>query len=471
MAELPTGTVTMLFSDIEGSTRLLSRLGAEYADALSAQRAVLRSAFQTWGGIEMGTEGDSFFVVFAVARDAVGAALEAQQALMQTAWPGGEQVAVRMGVHTGEPIRHEDGYVGMDVHRAARVAGIANGGQVVLTDATSFIVRDVLPEGARLDDLGHHRLKDLSTPEHLFQVTAAGMRHEFPPLRSLGTTTSLPRPRTPLIGRDVELAELAALVTDAEVRLLTLTGPGGTGKTRLSVSVANEVAGGFPDGIYFVPLAAATTAEAMWATLADQLSVSDDAAPERVIAALEHRRALLVLDNLEQLVGAAHVVKDLLDGVPALTVVATSRGALHVSGEHEHVVPPLTVPEDSSLQAAREAAAVQLFCQHAQRVRSGFELDETNAADVTAICSGWTGYRSPSSSARCAAGCCRRPPSSVGCRRRSRPRAPTSTGRPDSARCATRSPGATTCWLRTCRCSSDDWAPSPAPPTSTPSRR
>jgi predicted ATPase/class 3 adenylate cyclase len=386
MAELPTGTVTMLFSDIEGSTKLLSRLGDEYADALSRQRSVLRSAWQTWNGVEMGTEGDSFFVVFGVARDAVHAALEAQQALLAATWPRGEQVAVRMGLHTGEPTRHEDGYIGMDVHRAARVAGVANGGQIVLTDATSTIVRGSLPDGARLDDLGHHRLKDMPTPEHLFQVTADRMRPEFPPLRSLGTTTSLPRPRTPLIGRDAELAQLTALVTDAEVRLLTLTGPGGTGKTRLSVSLAHAVADGFPDGIYFVPLAAATSTEAMWATLADKLGVDDDPTPERVISRLEHRRILLVLDNLEQLVGAANVVEALLDGVPALTVVATSRGPLHVSGEHEHVVPPLTVPEDSSLQTAQEAAAVQLFCQHAQRVRSDFALAQDNVADVVAIC-------------------------------------------------------------------------------------
>ncbi len=188
-----------------------------------------------------------------------------------------------MGLHTGEPTPYEDGYVGMDVHRAARVAAIAHGGQVVLTDTTAALVRGSLPEGARLSDLGEHRLKDLSTPEHLFQLWGPGDDEVFPPVRSLGTTSSLPQPRTTLVGRDTDRARLMAMLSEPDIRLVTLTGPGGTGKTRLAVDVANHLADAHPDGVYFVPLAAVTTSDALWATLADRLDLTDDRTAEHVL--------------------------------------------------------------------------------------------------------------------------------------------------------------------------------------------
>ncbi len=386
MAELPTGTVTMLFSDIAGSTRLLGRLGAQYADVLTAQRFILRSAWQVWDGVEMGTEGDSFFVVFSVASDAINAALQAQRELLQIEWPAGEPVTVRMGVHTGEPTRHEDGYIGMDVHRAARVAAIANGGQIVLTDTTAGLVRTHLPENAQLEDLGRHRLKDLSTPEHLFQVTVDGMQRDLPPVRSLGTVSSLPKPRTRLIGRDQDVDDLIRMFTDSGVRLVTLTGPGGTGKTRLSISVAAKLASSLPDGVYFVPLASATTSDAMWTTLGDLLGVGEDRSPSQVLGALEHLRCLVVLDNLEQLHSAGGVVEELLVGAPQLAIVATSRGPLHVAGEHTFEVAPLMLPRDHTVEAARDATAVQLFCNHAKMARADFELTDENASDIATIC-------------------------------------------------------------------------------------
>ena len=227
---LPSGTVTMLFSDIEGSTRLLGRLGSQYADVLSAQRSILRSAFAAWHGREMGTEGDSFFVVFSSAVDAANACVAAQQGLDSHAWPAGLPVRVRMGLHTGEPVRHEDGYVGMDVHLAARIAATAHGGQVVLSAATAHLVGERLPEGARLVDLGRHRLKDIDQPERIHQLNVPGVETAFPPLKSLGTATSLPTTSTPLFGRDGELRELTALLSMDDVRLVTLTGPGGPGR-------------------------------------------------------------------------------------------------------------------------------------------------------------------------------------------------------------------------------------------------
>jgi len=186
MGELPEGTVTMLFSDIEGSTALLSGLGERYGEALSAQRALLRAAFSACGGQELGTEGDSFFVVFASAGDAVRCCVAAQRALCGHDWPGGVTVRVRMGLHSGEPVRHEDGYVGLDVHRAARIAAAAHGGQVVLSEAARLLVASRLPAGVSLRDLGYHRLKDIEVPERVYQVVAAGLPEQFPPLKSLG---------------------------------------------------------------------------------------------------------------------------------------------------------------------------------------------------------------------------------------------------------------------------------------------
>jgi class 3 adenylate cyclase len=194
---------------------------------------VLRKAWDEHGGIELGTEGDSFFVVFPTAEQAVAAATQAQLELAAFEWPAGERVRVRIGIHTGTPTVHGDGYVGMDVHRAARIAGAAHGGQVVLSQATAHLVEDRLPQRVGFRDLGRHQLKDLPIAERLFQLTIDGLAIEFPPLKSLGTASSLPHPATVLVGREGELAAVTGLLSSAEVRLVTLTGPGGSGKTGL----------------------------------------------------------------------------------------------------------------------------------------------------------------------------------------------------------------------------------------------
>ena len=387
MRQLPTGTVTMLFSDIEGSTALLSRLGELYGEALSAQRALMRAAFAACRGQEMGTEGDSFFVVFESAGDAVRCCLAAQRALAGHDWPGGMAVRVRMGLHSGEPAVQEDDYIGMDVHRAARIAAAAHGGQVVLSDATRHLVESRLAADVSLRDLGWHRLKDIEAPERIYQLVTAGLPDRFPSLKSLGAQSRLPVPMTPLVGRERDLEQVIATLTGPGIRLVTLTGTGGVGKTRLSLAAAAALDQDFPHGVFFVALAAVRDAGVMWKTIADGLDVvGDGPAADAVTGYLGNRRALLVLDNLEQLDGAAGVVAALLATAPGLVVLATSRGPLHLPGERELPVPPLQVPREASVEEVSACGAARLFVQQASMSRPGFTLTAANAADIAAIC-------------------------------------------------------------------------------------
>jgi predicted ATPase/class 3 adenylate cyclase len=375
-APLPTGTLTLLFSDIEGSTSLLRALGGDWAAALSAQRRILRAAFARFRGRELGTEGDSFFVVFPSALDAVTAAVEAQRGLAEHPWPSAGRIRVRMGLHTGEPTRHEDGYVGIDVHLAARVAAAAHGGQVVLTEATRQLVAGHLPDGVVLTDLGRHRLKDFPQPVALAQLTPAGLDGRFPPLQTLGERAHLPPQTTGIVGRNGELAELRRTLGEDGCRLVTLTGPGGSGKTRLAVAAAEALGDVFPDGVYFVALEAARTRDVLESTLAETLGLPADArSPSDLVRFLADLRLLLVLDNLEQLPESGAVVEQLLAAAPAVAVVATSRRPLHVYGEREHPVPPLT-----------DNGAVALFTERARLVRPAFSVTPDVADDVAEIC-------------------------------------------------------------------------------------
>jgi predicted ATPase/class 3 adenylate cyclase len=387
MRQLPTGTVTMLFSDIEGSTALLGRLGERYGETLSIQRALMRSAISATHGQEIGTEGDSFFVVFSSAGDAVRCCLAAQRALAGYDWPGGAAVRVRMGLHSGEPAVQEDDYVGMDVHRAARIAAAAHGGQVVLSEATRLLVESRLADDVSVRDLGFHRLKDIEAPERIYQLAAPGLAEQFPPLKSLGAPSRLPVPLTPLIGREVDLGQVCAALTGPGVRLVTLTGTGGVGKTRLSLAAAATLDHAFPHGVFFVALAAVRDAGVMWKTIADGLDVvGDGPAVDTVTGYLRDRRALLVLDNLEQLDGAAGVVAGLLAAAPGLTVLATSRRPLHLHGEQELPVQPLEVPCEGETEEVAAFGAARLFVQQAAMVRPGFALTPANAGDIAAIC-------------------------------------------------------------------------------------
>ncbi len=389
MGQLPTGTVTLLFSDIEGSTVLLSGLGAAlWSDVLQAHRQILRSAFVAHGGIELGTEGDSFFIVFTSAHEAVVAAIEAQRGLLRHSWPEGvAPLRVRMGLHTGEPQPGEEGYIGLDVHRAARIAATANGGQIVISDST----RTLLGGEPDLLDLGWHRLKDLPEQEHLFEVLADGLLTDHQPLRSLGTHANLPTYSTELVGRAAELGQVCSSFTTGHAHLVTLTGTGGSGKTRLAVAVAKELQVGLGCDTFFVDLHTATDAAAMWAGIAEATGAPGGAEKrpkDQVLSFLGSRAVLLVLDNLEQIPDADLVVVDLLNVGDHVRVLATSRGPLHLVDEQQIPVTALMIPDPATIREPTDAelGAVELFVQRARLVRPGFTLTRDNVADVITLC-------------------------------------------------------------------------------------
>jgi predicted ATPase/class 3 adenylate cyclase len=332
--DLPDGTVTFLFTDVEGATRLLQEVGAEgYADRLAEHRRVLRGAFQRHGGVEVDTQGDAFFVVFSNAPGALDAVREARREL---------SLPVRMGLHTGTPLLTEEGYIGTDVHRAARIAAAGHGGQVLVSAETAALV-----DGVELHDLGEHRLKDLSAPERIFQLGVG----EFPPLQTL-YRTNLPIPATPFLGREHELAQVRELLERAHVRLLTLSGAGGSGKTRLALQLAGDVAGSYPHGVWWVPLAPLADAAEVEPAAARALG---GGAP--LAELVGDRRLLLLLDNFEHLVAAAPAVAALLATCPNADVLVTSRERLRVQGEQVYLVPVLDRAEARQLFVARATAA------------------------------------------------------------------------------------------------------------------
>ncbi len=393
LRNLPTGTVTLLFTDMEGSTQLLQQLGDRYASVLSECRQLLRAAFQHWSGHEVDTQGDAFFVVFARATDAVSAAVDAQRALASHPWPEGTTVRVRMGLHTGEPALTSEGYVGLDVHHAARIMAAGHGGQVLLSQTTRDLVEHDLPGAVSVQDLGAHRLKDLQQKSHLFQLVIAGLPADFPPLRTLESRpNNLPVQFTPFIGREQEVSAVQQLLQRQGVRLLTLTGPGGTGKTRLGLQAAAELSEVFPDGVFFVNLAPISDPNLVVPTIAQTLEVKEGAGHvllDLVYAFLQEKQVLLLLDNFEQVVDAGVQVTALLAACHQLKVLVTSREVLHVRGEQEFAVPPLTLPDPEHLPdllALSQYEAVALFIQRAQAVRPEFEVTSANAPAVAEIC-------------------------------------------------------------------------------------
>jgi predicted ATPase/class 3 adenylate cyclase len=389
---LPTGTVTFLFTDIEGSTRLLADLGESYRDVLESHAEILRSAIAGHNGTEVSTEGDAFFAVFRSARDAVAAASEAQSALAARDWPERTSVRVRMGVHSGEGTLGGDNYVGMDVHRAARISNAGHGGQVLLSDATRGLVVPDLPAGLELSDLGEHRLKDLPAPERLWQLEIAGLERDFPALRSLDARpTNLPVRLTSLVGRGKAIDAIVELVRSR--RLVTLTGPGGSGKTRLAVAAAHRLRGEQADGTFFVALEDAYDRAAIATAIASVLRVQEK--PNRDLEQglkdfLATREVLLVLDNFEQAIPAAPLVADLLGAAPALRGIVTSRALLNLSAEQVFEVPPLDLPDPEHLPPAdilSQYDAVALFIERARAVRPDFAVTNKNAPAVAEICS------------------------------------------------------------------------------------
>lgn len=352
--EQPVGTVTLLFSDIEGSTRLLQSLGANrYAATLEVHHALLRDAFERHRGYEVDCEGDSFFVAFARAEDAVNAAREAQRSLAAREWPE-RPLRVRMGIHAGEPLAVPPKYVGLDVHKAARIMAAGHGGQVLVSHAARN-----LAGGDGFRDLGDHRLKDLTAPERLYQLGD----EDFPPLKSLNRT-NLPVAATPLIGRAQELSELQELLL-RHARLVTITGPGGMGKTRLSLQAAAELVDEFRDGTFWVSLAPLRDPALVPAAVAQALGMESNAVSD-LAEYLRGRRLLLVLDNAEHLPDVADLVSTLLGEAPDARVLVTSRAPLHLAFEHEYVLDSLQLSD-----------AVEFFLARARSVRRDLEADET----------------------------------------------------------------------------------------------
>lgn len=387
----PSGTVTFLFADIEGSTELLQAHPERYEEILTVYRAIATGAVERWDGSVVDHPGDGVFAAFTRAADAVRAAIEVRSEAAGAQWPNGVELRVRMGLHTGEPSLGAVGYVGIDVHRAVRIASAAHGGQILCSRATHELVEATRPKGVTLRDLGEHRLKDLLRSERLYQVDSSGAPREFPPIRSLeGYRHNLPLQANDIIGRDLDTEEIRRLLESK--RLVTLFGPGGIGKTRLALDSAAGIVDRFRDGIWYVELAPLTDPELLAQTVAAVVGVrehSDSRIEDLLVEYLRSRELLVLLDNCEHLVEAcASLTENLLRHCPGVRVLATSLEALGIAGEQVKRVPPLGVPsaEQTDLETIGRSEAVRLFVERARSLDESFDLGEGNAAALAEIC-------------------------------------------------------------------------------------
>ncbi len=391
---LPTRTLTFLFTDIEGSTALLQRVGHNtYAEVLATHHSLIRAGLAHHGGTEVSTQGDGFFAVFSSPSACVSAVIEIQRDLGAHAWPIDEQVRVRMGMHCGEVAETTTGFVGLEVHRAARIAAVAHGGQVLVSAAAAGLLRDSLPTGASLQDLGPHRLKDLGRPEQVFQLQSEGLIADFPSLHSLDNPAlpnNLPAQSATFVGRETEQAELRHLVESA--RLVTLTGAGGTGKTRLALHVAAELLDGSGDGVWLVELAPVSEHEMVASTINEALGVTGQPgrpALETLLDALAPQRILIVLDNCEHVIGeCAKIAETILQRCPQVHLMTTSREPLGISGETIYRVPSLSLPEsdDEGIESIGGSDAIALFLDRAKAQGVDLVLNSDTSPLVTSIC-------------------------------------------------------------------------------------
>jgi len=400
MTSLPTGTVTFLFTDIEGSTRRWEQYTEAMPPALARHDAILREAITVHGGVVFRTVGDAFCAAFASAPSALRAALVAQGALRDERWGETGPLRVRMALHTGAVELRDGEYQGKPLNRIARILAAGYGGQTLLSAATQELVRDDLPPGVELRDMGAHRLKDLTRPEQIFQIVAPDLSSDFPALKTLERRPhNLPAQPTALIGREQAIATVCDRLRPADVRLVTLTGPGGTGKTRLALQTAAELLEEFDDGVFFVNLAPISDPSLVATTIAQALGVRErDNRPmlEHLKDYLREKQLLLLLDNFEQVAEAAPLVSELLAAASELKVLATSRMPLHLSGEREFTVPPLGLPpsersnvqtfERSNVETLTQYEAVRLFIERAQAVKADFVVTNANAPVVAEIC-------------------------------------------------------------------------------------
>ena len=386
--------LTFLFTDVEGSTRLWEQHPQQMQSALERHEVLLRSAIADVNGDVVKTTGDGLMAVFGLPTAAVSAALSAQRALLGESWPARCAIRVRMGIHTGEAEARGGDFFGPAVNRAARIMAVGHGGQILLSGATAVLLDGGLPATATLRDLGEHRLKDLGRPEHLFQLADRDLPSEFPPLATLDRRpNNLPTQASAFVGRDSVLHDLRERLDDAAVRLVTLTGPGGTGKTRLALRAAADQIDRFTDGVFFVDLVTATDGDAVLALVAAAVGLADTTERSPLNELRRHFRSqqvLLVLDNFEQVTVAGPVLLDLLADCPSLKLLVTSRQALRVRGENVVSVPPLSLPAgaDHATTAVElsQFEAIQLFVERARTVRSDFRLTDDNASAVAEIC-------------------------------------------------------------------------------------
>ncbi|HEY8170007.1 MAG TPA: adenylate/guanylate cyclase domain-containing protein, partial [Candidatus Limnocylindria bacterium] len=390
---LPSGTVTLLFTDIEGSTRLLQRLGDEYAVVLAEHHRLVEAAAAAHGGSRVDAAGDGLFYSFSTARGGLAAAVGAQRELGAHDWPSGEDVRVRMGIHIGEPMSAETGYVGIDVHRAARICSAGHGGQILASEAVHTLIGAAVPADVTLADLGVHRLRGLDVPERLYQVRGPGLATEFPPVRSLDSIpNNLPRQLSSFIGREAEIAAATAQLRETSV--LTLTGPGGVGKTRLALEIGAQLADDYDGGVWLVDLGSVVEASLVADAVASALGVAQHPSMPLVgaiAASIGGRRVLLIVDNCEHLLDAVvSLLEQLLGSCANLRVLATSREALGIGGESLVPVPSMSLPPESvaghDLAALASCDAVRLFVDRARAAMPGFVLDGENASPIAQIC-------------------------------------------------------------------------------------
>jgi predicted ATPase/class 3 adenylate cyclase len=393
MQDLPTGTVAFLFTDIEGSTKRWQQAPKAMAEAVARHDALLNASIVGNGGSVFKTVGDAFCAVFPIVPSAILAALAIHDALAQEAWDEIEGLRVRMAIHAGTAEERDADYFGPAVNRVARLLSAGYGDQILLSRPAADLAQDSLPPGATLRDLGEHRLKDLARPEHVYQLAAPGLPTDFPPLKTLDQHPhNLPEQTTPFIGREDDVNTARGILERDDVRLLTLTGPGGVGKTRLALQVAAELVESFVDGVWFVPLAPLGHADLVVPAIAQALSVrqiGEQSLLESLVGDLRNKHLLLILDNFEHVTAATSAVGHLVTACPKLKVLVTSRAVLHLYGERELAVPPLDLPDLKRLPTEDDLAnfeCVRLFLERAQAAKAGFSLTEANAPTVAAIC-------------------------------------------------------------------------------------
>jgi predicted ATPase/class 3 adenylate cyclase len=389
--ELPTGKVTFLFTDIEGSTRILQALGdRRYAQTLARHDQIVRGAVEE-SGVVVKVTGDSFFAVFTEPMDAVRAAATAQCTLEETEWPDESPIRVRMGLHIGQGVVGGDDYVGLDVHRASRISDAAHGGQILLSSDIANTIAESLPAHLTIRNLGEHRLKGLTRTENVLQLDVEGLNHEFPPLRAKGASTNrLPPQLTSFVGRSREIADVLALLDTA--RLVTLTGPGGTGKTRLSIEAAQKAAENYADGAHFVPLETINDPDLVPTAILAGIGLGQTAGSvlptDHLRGYLADKEMLILLDNFEHILNAAGMVGDLLQAAPEVTFIVSSRAPLRLRGEREYPVPPLATPSASRPTNPTDISAfegIELFTDRAAAVAPAFRLTEENLPAIAAL--------------------------------------------------------------------------------------